>query len=67
MSKLSKSSQAPTSFRFSDEVKAALKIISNRESRSMANAIEWLSKDYFKRKGLDWPVASTHKSVKEEK
>lgn len=54
--KKTKPPHSPTSFRFDDELKAALKVIAERESRSMANAIEWLAKDYFKQKKLAWPA-----------
>lgn len=55
MSKAKKTVNAPTSFRLGEDLRSALKIIAGRESRSMANAIEWLAKDYFKQKKLDWP------------
>lgn len=55
MSKSTKTSPQPTSFRFEEDLKEALKIIADQESRSVANTIEWLAKDYFKQNKIQWP------------
>lgn len=47
----------PTSFRFDENLKTALALIAERESRSVTNSIEWMAKTYFKDNGLAWPEA----------
>lgn len=42
-------------FRLKPSTKDGLEIISERESRSIANSIEWLVKDYFVARSLPWP------------
>lgn len=43
-------------FRLSQATKDGLQTISGRESRSIANSIEWLVKTYFETRGLPWPL-----------
>lgn len=42
-------------FRLKPTTKDGLKLICDRESRSYANSIEWLVKEYFSTRGLPWP------------
>jgi hypothetical protein len=46
-------------FRLKPATKDGLKLISDRESRSIANSIEWLVKAYFESRGLQWPPEIT--------
>ena len=62
MSRAKKEPSPPTSFRFGEDLRAALKVIAEREGRSMANAIDWLAKGYFKQNKLDWPTPNTEES-----
>lgn len=48
-------------FRLKPSTKDGLEIISERESRSIANSIEWLVKDYFESRGLPWPPDARQK------
>jgi hypothetical protein len=51
---------APSTFRFTPQVKDALALISEREGRSMANMLEWLIKKHCENSGLGWPPSSDH-------
>lgn len=42
-------------FRLKPATKEGLRIISGRESRSIANSIEWLVKGYFESRSMPWP------------
>lgn len=42
-------------FRLKPTTKDGLRLISDRESRSIANSIEWLVKSYFESRSLPWP------------
>lgn len=46
---------APIAFRFDPDVKQALSIIAERDSRSMANMMEWLIRKHCEKEGLGWP------------
>lgn len=47
---------SPIAFRFDQEVKRALTLISEREGRSKANMMEWLIRKHCEREGLGWPI-----------
>ena len=49
---------APSTFRFTPQVKDALALISDQEGRSMANMLEWLIKKHCESSGLGWPPSS---------
>jgi len=46
---------APSTFRFTAQVKDALALIAEREGRSMSNMLEWLIKKHCETAGLGWP------------
>lgn len=45
-----------TTFRFSPDTKEAIRLMAEREHRSMANGLEWLVREYFERNRIDWPT-----------
>lgn len=57
-----------TTFRFSPDTKEAIRLMAEREHRSMANGLEWLVREYFERNKIDWPqiknIAVTKKGRK---
>jgi hypothetical protein len=42
-------------FRLTPTTKQGLREIAERESRTYANSLEWLIKNYFETRGLPWP------------
>ena len=54
---MSEQKATPVAFRFQPATKEALRVIAERESRSMANMVEWLVREYCGREGLGWPLA----------
>lgn len=46
-------------FRLIPTIKERLKLIAERESRTCANNLKWLTNNYFESRGLYWPSKNT--------
>lgn len=55
---MSEQKTTPVAFRFQPATKEALRVIAERENRSMANMVEWLVREYCEQEGLGWPLAA---------
>lgn len=54
-------------FRLTPTSKEALKLIADRESRTYANSLEWLIRDYFESRSLPWPPESESRQMRSNK
>ena len=61
---MKKPRSAPIAFRFDPATKAALKLIADRDGRSMANMMEWLIRKHCEKESLGWPPEGLLEAMK---